>query len=57
MTDEIKMVLFEKMLKLEHLAEVETFDGHNYAEQSHGAFEMLSALGLGSEYISWSFGK
>lgn len=57
MTDEIKTVLFEKMLKLEHLAEVETFDGHNYVEQSNGAFEMLSALGLGSEYVSWSFGK
>ena len=57
MTDEIKIILFKKMLKLEHLAEVETFDGHNYAEQSKGAFEMLSALGLGNEYISWSFGK
>ena len=57
MTEEIKMVLFEKMLKLEHLAEVETFDGHNYVEQSNGAFHMLSALGLGSEYISWSVGK
>lgn len=57
MTDEIKMALFEKMLKLEHLAEVKTFDGNNYAQQSRGAFEMLSALGLGSEYVSWSFGK
>ena len=57
MSEEIKAKLFEKMLELEHLAEVETFDGRDYFEQSDGAFQMLQIMGLGSEYIRWSFGK
>mgnify|MGYP003183089757 CR=1 FL=1 len=57
MNEEMKLAIFEKMLKLEHLAETETFDGHNYTEQSNGAFEILASLGLDSEYVSWSFGK
>jgi hypothetical protein len=57
MTEETKIKLFEKMLELEHLGEKETFDHHNYIEQSNGAYLMLEILGLGSEYINWSTGK
>lgn len=57
MTNEMKMALFNKVLELEHLGEVETFDHHNYVEQSNGAYAMLQILGLNKEYIQWSFGK
>lgn len=58
MTDEMKVKLFEIMLKLEHLGEKHnTFDGHDYLEQSNGAFKMLLALGFAKEYINWSIGK
>ena len=36
---------------------VEKHDGRNYCEQSDAAFQMLQIMGLGSEYINWSFGK
>ena len=49
--------MFEKLLELEHSAEHETYDGHNYAEQVQGAYEMLKILGLDSVYIKWSYGK
>ncbi len=57
MTDEMKTKLFEKVLELEHLAEEVTYDGRNYAEQSNGAYAMLETLGIGKEYIEWSYGK
>ena len=57
MADEMKLKLFEKMLQLEHLSEVKTYDGRNYFEQSCGAFDMLEILGLGGEYVRWSEGK
>ena len=57
MTEEMKIKLFEKLLKLEQLAETPTFDNRNYFEQANGAYEMLEVLGLGREYIKWSEGK
>lgn len=60
-----KREMFEYVLRLEHLAEMETycrrpeaeFKGRNYNEQSEGAFGLLTILGLGKEYIWWSYGK
>ena len=57
LNEEMKIKLFEKVLELEHLAEAHTFDGRNYCEQSDVAFQMLQIMGLGSEYINWSYGK
>lgn len=57
MTEEMKIKLFEEMLKLEHLGERTTFDHHDYCEQSNGAYKMLTVLGLNAEYIKWSIGK
>ena len=57
LNEEMKVKLFEKVLELEHLAEISTFDGRNYCEQSDGAFQMLQIMGLGSAYIRWAFGK
>lgn len=57
MTNEIKMKLFERVLELEHLGEVETFDGRNYSEQTDGAFQMLQILGISKEYLDWAIGK
>lgn len=57
MTEEMEISLFEKMLNLEHLAERGTYDGRNYFEQASGAYEMLTILGIGNEYIKWSEGK
>lgn len=57
MTEEVKLKLFEEMLRLEHLAERRTYDGHDYCEQSEGAFKMLEILGLATEYIWWAVGK
>lgn len=57
LSEEMKIKLFQKVLELEHLAEVPTFDGRNYCEQSDGAFQMLEVMGLGREYIRWSYGR
>lgn len=57
MTTEMKNRLFEEMLRLEHLSEKKTYDGHDYGEQSEGAWGILSILGLASEYIEWAIGK
>lgn len=57
MSEEMKLQLFEKMLKLEALANTVTYDHHDYNEQANGAFEMLQILGIGREYIRWSEGK
>ena len=57
MTTEMKKNLFEKMLELERLGSVATYDGRDYVEQSNGAYEMLRVLGLEKEYINWSCGK
>ena len=57
MTEEVKLKLFEEMLRLEHLAEITTYDGVDYFYKSEGAFKMLEILGLDSEYIWWAVGK
>ncbi len=57
MSEGAKIKLFEQMLELEHLAEAKTFDGRDYFEQSEGAFKMLQAMGLNSEYVNWAIGK
>ena len=57
MTQEMKNKMFEKMLELEHLGEVKTYDGRNYCEQANGAYAMLQVIGLDKEYIEWSYGK
>lgn len=61
MEDEMKLKLFERMLNLEKLGEMQTngklFDHVNYIEMSNGAYEMLRILGLDREYIRWSYGK
>lgn len=58
MTRGEKTKLFEKMLELEHLAYK---DNPQHTERSYdqmnGAFLMLDAIGLGSEYIHWACGK
>lgn len=57
MSEDIKIKMFEQMLELEHLAGAPTYDGRDYFEQCEGAFKMLQIMGLGSEYINWSYGK
>ena len=57
LTEEMKVKLFEQMLELEHLSERKTYDGHDYVEQSNGAYLMLKALGLDSEYIVWAIDR
>ena len=48
-TNEMKEKLFEIMLKFETEEKENT--------KASAAFEMLDALGLGSEYIAWAIGK
>lgn len=57
MTEEMKIKLFENMLRLEHLCEKKTYDNRDYFEQADGAFQMLEIMGLSKEYIKWAFGK
>ena len=57
MTEEVKLKLFEEMLRLEHLSKIKTHNSVDYYDQSQGAFKMLKVLGLDSEYIWWSIGK
>lgn len=57
MTEEMKIKLFENMLRLEHLSDKQTYDNRNYFEQADGAFQMLQIMGLSKEYIEWSCGK
>lgn len=61
MTNEMKETLFKLMLELEHKSEAycegKTYDGRNYNEQACGAFYMIEALGLQSEYVNWAEGK
>ena len=56
-TEEMKLKIFKTMLWLEHLAEIETYDGIDYAARAHGAAEIVNVLGLSGEYIRWSYGK
>lgn len=57
MTSEMKVALFNEMLRLEKLGEAKTYDNRDYVEQSNGAYAMLQILGLDKEYIQWSKGK
>ena len=57
MTEEMKIKLFENVLRLEHLSDKQTYDNRNYFEQADGAFQMLKIMGLSKEYIEWSYGK
>lgn len=54
MNEKTKIALFEKMLQLEDLAGVKTYDHRDYFEQAEGAYAMLTILGLDKEYIRWS---
>ena len=60
-TEEMKIALFERMLWLEHMGEDQgdgkLFDHRDYIAESDGAYSMLEVLGLGREYIRWSYGK
>ena len=57
MTKEQKMEIFNIILKEETLAGKRTYDGVNHADVADGAFQIVKALGLGSEYVKWSFGR
>lgn len=57
MSKEEKIKLFNTVLDLTKLAQEPTYDKRNYFEQSEGAYKMLSALGIESEYIHWSIDK
>ena len=61
MSQEIKEKLFEKMLWLEHMSEAQCngklYDKRDYFAESNGAYEMLTILGIGREYINWAIGK
>lgn len=57
MTEEMKIKLFENVLRLEHLSGKKTYNNRNYFEQADGAFQMLEIMGLTKEYIDWSCGK
>lgn len=50
MTEEIKLKLFEQMLALE------TGEDASY-DMANGAYLMLKALGIETEYIFWAIGR
>lgn len=59
-SEQMKLALFNKMLQLEHLGEMQEkglFDHVDYIAESNGAYKMLDILGLGREYFRWSYGK
>lgn len=56
-TTEMKEEMFEKMLELEHLAQKRTFDGIDYCDMANGMFKAFEIMGIGTEYIKWSYGK
>ena len=60
-TDEMKTKMFEKVLEYEKLAIKQDYYGSieltDYHDKSDGAFNILEILGLGGEYVKWSYGK
>lgn len=56
-SEEKKIEMFTKCLEYETLSEKRTYDNRDYFELSEGAFAIIDILGLGSEYINWSYGK
>lgn len=63
MTEEIKIKLFEDMLNLEKMAELQSegklskFVHTNYNQKANGFYEALEIMGIGAEYVRWSEGK
>ena len=57
LSTEMKIQLFERVLELEHLSAITTYDNRDYFSESEGAFSMLQILGLGKEYVEWSIGR
>lgn len=53
MTEEMKLKMFEAMLKMEREVEKDI----SAMERANGAFAIIKELGLSNEYIIWSFGK
>lgn len=53
MTDEMKLKLFETVLKMERT--IENSDEDMY--KCNGAIAIVKALGLVEEYINWSYNK
>lgn len=57
----MKEKLFEKMLWLEHMAELQSegklYDNRDYFSESNGAYAMLQVMGIDREYINWAVGK
>lgn len=61
MSKEMKEKMFNKVLWLEHMGELQSqgklFDNRDYIAESKGAYEMLTILGIGTEYLYWAIGK
>lgn len=57
MSEDVKLKLFNEVFKLEQLAQNDDELNDRYWAQSEGAFAILQILGLGAEYIRWSFSK
>lgn len=57
MTCEEKTKLFQTMLDIEHKEQDNQHYTTEYFHQANGAFAMLQALGISSEYINWAIGK
>ena len=56
-SEEKKIEMFTKCLEYETLFSIKTYDNEDYYALSEGAFNIIDILGLGSEYINWSYGK
>lgn len=61
MTQAEKEMLFQQMLSLEHKRELycdgKLYDNVDYWSMAEGAYKMLQAIGIGTEYINWAIGK
>ena len=63
MTQDEKNKLFEKMLYLEHMGELQSnnqlskFCTEDFIGESNGLWMAIDILGLAHEYIAWSYGK
>ena len=56
-SEEKKIEMFTKCLEYETLSGKRTYDNRDYFELSEGAFAIIEILGLGREYVNWSYGK
>ena len=61
MSQEMKEKMFNKVLWLERMGELQAdgklYDNRDYIAESDGAYEMLTILGIGREYLNWAIGK